>query len=284
MRQRMRKPQCRFDPLLLVNAAHPLPKVPWPDLTAVDECYPDVLLERRVAGLLRACIQAVGGQGQIVPVSGWRSQAEQQSIWDDCLIKSGETFTRKYVALPGCSEHQTGLAIDLGLAAEKLTSSAPTFPRTASAAPSAAVPPILALCSGYPAGKEAVTGIAHEPWHFRYVGVPHARLMTEMGLTLEEYVAWLRECHSQAPLRRRLGLYEFSVQYHSGTTAAGAARVWLQPAIQGQLRRLDRHHLEVRPCTFGKSWWTGPKETISGGSGGSTGGGSASEASFFGTL
>ena len=77
MRQRMLRPQCRFDPLLLVNAAHPLPKEPWPDLTAVDECFPDVLLERRVAGLLGACIQAVNGQGQIVPVSGWRSQAEQ---------------------------------------------------------------------------------------------------------------------------------------------------------------------------------------------------------------
>ena len=218
MRQRMRRPQCRFDPLLLVNAAHPLPKEPWPDLTAVDECFPDVLLERRVAGLLGACIQAVNGQGQIVPVSGWRSQAEQQSIWDDCLIKSGEAFTRKYVALPGCSEHQTGLAIDLGLAADEIDFIRPDFPEDGVCGAFRRRAADFGFVLRYPAGKEAVTGIAHEPWHFRYVGVPHARLMTEMGLTLEEYVAWLRECHSQAPLRRRLGLYEFSVQYHSGTT------------------------------------------------------------------
>ena len=218
MRQRTQRPQCSFDPLLLVNAAHPLPKVPWPDLTAVDECYPDVLLERRVAGLLGACIQAVNGQGQIVPVSGWRSQAEQQSIWDDCLIKSGEAFTRKYVALPGCSEHQTGLAIDLGLAADEIDFIRPDFPADGVCGAFRRRAADFGFVLRYPAGKEAVTGIAHEPWHFRYVGVPHARLMTEMGLTLEEYVAWLRECHSQAPLRRRLGLYEFSVQYHRGTT------------------------------------------------------------------
>ena len=44
----------------------------------------------------------------------------------------------------------------------------------------------------YPAGKEAITGIGHEPWHFRYVGQPHATLMAERDLTLEEYIAWIR--------------------------------------------------------------------------------------------
>lgn len=218
MRLGLRKPSCRFDPLLLVNAGHPLPEAPWPDLTAVEERYPDVLLERRIAGLLRACIQAVNGQGQIVPVSGWRSQAEQQSIWDDCLVSSGEAFTRKYVALPGCSEHQTGLAIDLGLAADEIDFIRPDFPEVGVCGAFRRRAADFGFILRYPAGKEAVTGIAHEPWHFRYVGVPHARLMAEMGYTLEEYVAWLRECHSQAPVRRRLGLYEFFVQYHGGAT------------------------------------------------------------------
>ncbi len=45
----------------------------------------------------------------------------------------------------------------------------------------------------YPAGKETVTGIAHEPWHFRYVGVPHATFMARAGLTLEEYLCLLRQ-------------------------------------------------------------------------------------------
>ena len=48
------------------------------------------------------------------------------------------------------------------------------------------------LIQRYPAGKEAVTGIGHEPWHFRYVGTPHAAIMAEKDWTLEEYIAWLR--------------------------------------------------------------------------------------------
>ncbi|MFR1232946.1 MAG: D-alanyl-D-alanine carboxypeptidase family protein [Evtepia gabavorous] len=49
------------------------------------------------------------------------------------------------------------------------------------------------LIQRYPAGKEEITGIGHEPWHFRYVGQPHAAIMEARGLTLEEYIAWLRE-------------------------------------------------------------------------------------------
>lgn len=45
----------------------------------------------------------------------------------------------------------------------------------------------------YAAGKEKITGIGAEPWHFRYVGAPHAQLMEEHGLCLEEYAAFLAE-------------------------------------------------------------------------------------------
>ena len=44
----------------------------------------------------------------VVPVSGWRSRAEQQAIWDGALAEHGPAFTETYVARPGCSEHQTG--------------------------------------------------------------------------------------------------------------------------------------------------------------------------------
>jgi D-alanyl-D-alanine dipeptidase/carboxypeptidase len=45
----------------------------------------------------------------------------------------------------------------------------------------------------YPAGGEALTQIAHEPWHFRYVGYPHAELMRAKGLTLEAYTDYVKE-------------------------------------------------------------------------------------------
>ena len=44
----------------------------------------------------------------------------------------------------------------------------------------------------YPEGKENITGIAHEPWHFRYVGYPHSEVIEEQGFTLEEYINYLK--------------------------------------------------------------------------------------------
>ena len=203
--------------LLLVNAAHPIPaSTAHLDLVCVDARWPEVQLERRAAGLLNACIQAVGGQDLIVPVSGWRSQREQQAIWDDTLAKEGEDFTRKYVALPGCSEHQTGLAIDLGAAAKEIDFIRPEFPYDGVCGAFRQRAADYGFVLRYPAGKEAVTGIAHEPWHFRYVGVPHARLMTDLGLTLEEYVALLRRDYAQRPLTFQSGSRTFQIQYHSG--------------------------------------------------------------------
>ena len=85
-------------PLVLVNRAHPLHEKEQSALTSVDPHHPDILLESRARQLLSACIQKAGGQREIVPVSGWRSQQEQQRIWNDSMAEHGETFTRQYVA------------------------------------------------------------------------------------------------------------------------------------------------------------------------------------------
>ena len=124
MRRRLTLPRARVweGPLVLVNPSHPIRQEGLLELVPADPCWPGVLLERRTAWLLQACIQSIRGRGAIVPVSGWRSRQEQQAIWDDTTRQEGEDFTRKYVALPGCSEHQTGLAIDLGAAAEHIGS------------------------------------------------------------------------------------------------------------------------------------------------------------------
>ena len=203
--------------LLLVNAAHSMPASPAPDLVCVDFRWPEIQLERRAAGLLNACIRAVGGEKAIVPVSGWRSQEEQQAIWDDTLSKEGEAFTRQYVALPGCSEHQTGLAIDLGLASQEIDFIRPHFPYRGVCGAFRKQAADYGFVLRYPAGKEAVTGIAHEPWHFRYVGVPHAGFMAEQGLVLEEYVAVLRQDYSQRPLTICTASHTFHIWYCNET-------------------------------------------------------------------
>lgn len=192
--------QSLSSPLALVNAAHPIQGEHAPDLVAVDEHHPDILLERRAAGLLNACIQAVDGRGQILPVSGWRSREEQQSIWDETWAKEGEAFTRQYVALPGCSEHETGLAIDLGLAGPDIDFIRPHFPDRGVCAAFKRRAADYGFILRYPAGKEHITGIAHEPWHFRYVGTPHAGIMVRLGLALEEYLDLLHQHPIDRPL------------------------------------------------------------------------------------
>ena len=188
---RLPREKSRTGPLVLVNRQHPLQPGGPVDLTAVDSRHPDILLDRRAAQLLAACVRKAGGGAEIVPVSGWRSQAEQQRIWDDTLAESGADFTQKYVALPGCSEHQTGLAIDLGKAADEIDFIRPDFPYDGICGAFRRAAAAYGFIERYQRGKEALTGIAPEPWHFRYVGAPHAQLMEEHGLCLEEYVPFL---------------------------------------------------------------------------------------------
>ncbi len=176
-------------PLVLINRRHPLAAEP-PALTAA---APGVLLERRAAACLRACIRAVGGGAEIVPVSGWRSRQEQQRIWDDALRDHGPGFTRQYVALPGCSEHESGLAVDLGRAAAEIDFLRPDFPDDGACGAFRRAAAGFGFVQRYRREKETVTGIAEEPWHFRYVGVPHALLLERRGLCLEEYRDFLRE-------------------------------------------------------------------------------------------
>ena len=197
---RLSREQSFTGPLVLVNRQHPLKAAAGDGLTAVDGRHPDILLDRQAARLLAACIQKVRGETEIVPVSGWRSQEEQQRIWDDTLAESGPDFTRKYVAYPGCSEHQTGLAIDLGRAAGVIDFIRPAFPYDGICGAFRKAAAAYGFIQRYRREKESLTGIAEEPWHFRYVGAPHARLMGENGLCLEEYGDFLRQRPRSCPL------------------------------------------------------------------------------------
>ena len=180
-------------PLVLVNTAHPLSPGWDPELTPVDSRFPQVRLERRAAHVLSACVQAAGGWGTIVPVSGWRSREEQRAIWEDTWSTEGEAFTRRYVAPPGCSEHETGLAIDLAERAEHIDFIRPDFPDRGPCGVFRRLAARYGFLQRYRPEKEDLTGIGAEPWHFRYVGTPHAQLMEDHGLCLEEYAAFLAE-------------------------------------------------------------------------------------------
>ncbi len=119
--------------LLLVNARYPLKNtVKERKKGLVPACvnFPAILLKRDAANILQMVLEKIATRSLIVPVSGYRTQKEQEDIYNTSLRDNGEDFTKKYVALPCHSEHQTGLAIDLGIYKEKIDFIRPDFPYT----------------------------------------------------------------------------------------------------------------------------------------------------------
>lgn len=186
--------------LILVNAEHPLREVDERGLSSVDMRFPDILINRSAANVLQLILWKISAGSSIVPVSGYRSAEEQKAIYADSLRDNGESFTQKYVAPPNHSEHQTGLAIDLGLDKEEIDFIRPDFPYEGIGDSFRKLAPDYGFIQRYPEGKEKITGISHEPWHFRYVGYPHSKIMTENGFSLEEYIIFLRGCQENRRL------------------------------------------------------------------------------------
>ena len=139
-------------------------------------------------------------------VSGYRSIEQQQANYDvnyQNFLASGlseeeaRTKTEEYIALPHASEHTTGLAVDItstALANQEgnsgLLPDLENYPEGLWLKENA---PKFGFILRYPKAKEAITGINFEPWHFRYVGIENAMYMTEKNLTLEEYIAILKQ-------------------------------------------------------------------------------------------
>jgi len=194
------------DPLVLINAEHPLFRpVSRSCLVPVSDRYPDILMERTATAALQRLLHDIGGSDAIIPVSGWRSHEEQQKIWKETIADKGIEFTRKYVAVPGCSEHESGLAIDLAADEPDIDFICPEFPPTGICQIFREKAPFYGFIQRYPKGKEDITGISEEPWHFRYVGMPHSRIIAERGLVLEEYIRLLEQ--SQTSDGHRISRY-----------------------------------------------------------------------------
>lgn len=201
--------------LILVNADYPYnEQVNETDLVNVDKSACDVLLERRAVTLLSKLMEEINGSGQISAVSGWRSMQEQENIYAQSLKENGSEFTQKYVALPGHSEHQTGLAIDLALTSDNIDFIRPDFPYTGICQTFRELSSQYGFIERYPQKKESITGIAHEPWHFRYIGVPHAEIMKKNDLCMEEYITFIKQfAYGEQKYNFTVAQKNFSVSY-----------------------------------------------------------------------
>lgn len=178
--------------LLLVNADHPYRERDVEGQIPVNSRFPNIMLKKNAANILQLILEKIGAKAQIVPVSGYRSREEQADIYRDSLMENGEEFTRKYVAMPRHSEHETGQAIDLGLNKKHIDFICPDFPYEGICDEFRMAAPYYGFIQRYTKEKEKITGISHEPWHFRYVGYPHSKIITELKLSLEEYMEFIK--------------------------------------------------------------------------------------------
>lgn len=123
---------------------------------------------------------------ELYAVSGYRSYDRQRIIFDAEVKKSGEEKAAQVVAVPGNSEHQSGLAMDISAKSANLGLTE-SFGETTEGKWLAANAHKYGFILRYPKGKETITGYQYEPWHFRYVGVEAAHTIFEKNITLEEY-------------------------------------------------------------------------------------------------
>lgn len=134
---------------------------------------------------LQAMMDACRGAGLTITINNtYRSKATQQYMWNKSVNQymaagmtkeEAEAETGKSTAIPGHSEHQTGLAVDLNGSAE-------TYAWLAEHCWD------YGFILRYPDGKTHITGIIYEPWHFRYVGTELSLELKERGVTMEEYL------------------------------------------------------------------------------------------------
>ena len=186
--------------LILVNAQTPFHFELWEEPCSVyDYKTASYSVRDKNIRLSRATIDALNrffdafskatGVNDLMINSAYRSKEEQQQVWDDYLRDYGEEYTRQYVSVPGFSEHHSGLAMDVatynarGITAVRNEGSyAWLYENMAQ----------YGFILRYPQNKTVQTGINFESWHFRYVTIPHALLISEQNYCLEEYLDYIR--------------------------------------------------------------------------------------------
>ena len=178
--------------LLLVNRDHPLTDY-QPELKLVSN---NSEVDVRIYDDLVALLEAGRADGiSLFPCSGYRSYDLQVELYNDKvdrLMEQGlsreeaETQAATEVAQPGTSEHITGLCADIvGIEYQLLDDG---FADTDAARWLAEHAWEYGFILRFPEGKEDITGVIYEPWHYRYVGKEAAKEIHEKGITLEEYL------------------------------------------------------------------------------------------------
>lgn len=173
--------------LIVVNRWNELPEDYSVELTELSNGQK---VDSRIYPYLQEMFDAARTE-DVYPVvrEGYRTAEEQQEILDDKIqsyINQGysqvkaERTAKEWVALPGTSEHQLGIAVDINADKSKC-SNEDVYGWLAENAYK------YGFVLRYPPGKQKITGTSYEPWHYRYVGEEAAKEIYERGICLEEY-------------------------------------------------------------------------------------------------
>ena len=178
--------------LILVNKQHPIPddySFTLGRLSGYMQCD-----ERIIDDLLLMMQSATNDGVHLVICSPYRDLDKQVSLFErkiDAYIKKGYSYMDAYklssqaVTIPGASEHQLGMAIDL--ISDDYTLLDEGFENTAAGIWLREHCQEYGFILRYPKGKEYITSIEYEPWHFRYVGREAANIIMSEGICLEEF-------------------------------------------------------------------------------------------------
>ncbi len=158
------------------------------DLVSVNiEFLPESTEEERYmtkesAKALEELVDAASKDGvYLCGLSGYRSYKTQKSLYEYNVETQGKSYSDKYVAKPGASEHQLGEAMDLATSSGWISEGCPESNWIANNAYK------YGFIVRYESGKEDITGYNYEPWHVRYVGSEMSEKIYNDGITLEEF-------------------------------------------------------------------------------------------------
>ena len=180
---------------ILVNRTHRLPRKAIPQTLVEPEIIFDAPVgdrKRLLAVSAAKGVEALFARGKeegiyLCGVSGYRSYERQEELYQkkrrEQPKENGDPV--HWIAPPGASEHQIGLALDI--VCNSYMSLDEGFGDTKAGKWLAANSCRFGFILRYPKGKEDITGIEYEPWHFRYVGKAAAPVIMEQGITLEEF-------------------------------------------------------------------------------------------------
>ncbi len=151
-----------------------------------------VLMRKEAAAALEELFAAAKEEKlNLVAVSGYRSYQTPRAIYNRRRRAAGQAPVTRFVAVPGASEHQLGLAMDVSRT--KSSGLKASFGKTKEGIWLAENCYRFGFILRYKQEWEEVTGYGYEPWHIRYVGVEHALRIRELDIPFEEYVEALRQ-------------------------------------------------------------------------------------------